>query len=75
MTIFVFQSIHFVLKAEGYLRKAKINLEIIPTPRHVSSDCGMSIKINSAEVEQAKTILSENGIVFMNYSHLPGLNL
>ncbi|MDD2549089.1 MAG: DUF3343 domain-containing protein [Bacteroidales bacterium] len=44
--ILTFQSTHHVLKAERVLLSKHIKLEIIPTPKEVSSECGMSIRIN-----------------------------
>ena len=64
MMILMFQSIHFVLKAESFFRKAGIELEMIPTPKHLSSECGMSVKIAAKFLEQSKQILSEKNIQF-----------
>jgi hypothetical protein len=64
--IFTFISTHHVLKAEKLLLGAGIKHEIIPTPKDISSDCGMSIRINP-EVSYAaaiETILNENNIRF-----------
>ena len=44
--ILIFESTHKVLKTEQILLENKINFDIIPTPKEISSDCGMSIKIN-----------------------------
>jgi len=64
--IFTFSSTHHVLKAEKLLLAAGISLEIIPTPKNISSDCGMSIRINPevSNVTAIETVLNENNIRF-----------
>ena len=44
--ILTFQSTHHVLKAERVLLSQKMKFEIIPTPKEISSECGMSIRVN-----------------------------
>ncbi len=64
--ILTFQSIHHVLKAEKLLLHEGFKLEIIPTPKNISSDCGMSIRtIGELEVlSEIRKILEENEFVF-----------
>jgi hypothetical protein len=42
--IITFQSTHHVLKAEKILLAAGVTFEIIPTPKNISSECGISIR-------------------------------
>lgn len=62
--ILTFDSTHQVLKAEKILLLKEIPLAIIPTPKEFSSDCGMSIRIQSDrfQPEILEAILSENQI-------------
>jgi hypothetical protein len=64
--VLTFQSIHHVLKAEKLLLKAGFKLDIIPTPKNISSDCGMSIRTNcdNAEIEIIRGIMEENEFIF-----------
>ncbi len=56
----LFQSIHDVLKAEKVLKSHDLNVEVVPVPRTLSSDCGVCIK--SAEpVEQLITMVGDMG--------------
>jgi hypothetical protein len=48
--ILIFTTIHDVLKAERTLQGAGIDVEVLPVPRSLSSDCGVCIK--SAEEEE-----------------------
>ena len=41
--LLLFNSIHDVLRAEKILKNYKVPNELIPVPRNLSSDCGMSI--------------------------------
>jgi hypothetical protein len=40
----IFATIHDVLKAERTLKDAAVDVEVIPVPRVLSSDCGVCIK-------------------------------
>jgi len=61
MSIFLFESIHLVIKAEKLLRKENIACEIIPVPRDISAECGMAIRMNDAQKKEAiKALQSEN---------------
>ena len=40
----LFTTIHDVLKAEKRLKSGKVDVEVVPVPRSLSSDCGVCIK-------------------------------
>jgi len=44
--LFLFNTIHDVLRAEKLLKEHSITHELIPVPRNLSSDCGMSILLD-----------------------------
>jgi len=44
--LILFNTIHDVLRAEKILTEHAVQLELIPVPRSLSSDCGMSIALN-----------------------------
>ncbi len=58
--IITFASIHFVMKAEKVLKKKRIDIRLIPTPRKISSDCGMAIETHYENIERIKTILGNH---------------
>lgn len=64
--IFTFNSTHHVLKAEKLLQGRGIRHEIIPTPKNISSDCGMSIRVNPdfSDQRDVEIVLNENQIQF-----------
>ena len=39
-----FTTIHDVLKAEKRLKSGMVDVEVVPVPRSISSDCGVCIK-------------------------------
>jgi hypothetical protein len=43
--VFLFPSVSYALKAEKLLKKAGIAHKLIPVPRHISSDCGVCLRI------------------------------
>jgi len=60
--IFTFQSIHYVLKAEKLLLENNITPTIIPTPRDLSSNCGMSLRTIEKHKDEIMKILIKNNI-------------
>jgi hypothetical protein len=43
--VFLFPSVSYALKAEKILKEAGIVHKLIPVPRHISSDCGVCLRI------------------------------
>ena len=41
--ILIFHSIHRVMKAEKALKRAGLDVRLVPVPRQLSSDCGLAI--------------------------------
>jgi len=56
--------------ASNTLRKRDIPHKLIPVPRHLSSDCGYCIRINSIDSYNVEAILRETGIEFDRISEL-----
>lgn len=50
------------LKLESCLKADKIKYVISPTPRQLSSSCGISIMYNKKDEEDIKTIIKDNSI-------------
>ncbi len=61
--ILTFNSTHHALHAEKLLLGAGIPHEIIPTPKDISSDCGISIRLSPAsDVQKISSLLLINEI-------------
>ncbi|MBP8981262.1 MAG: DUF3343 domain-containing protein, partial [Syntrophobacterales bacterium] len=43
--VFLFPSVSHALTAEKLLKAAGITHKLIPVPRHISSDCGVCLRI------------------------------
>ena len=56
--VILFDSVSSALLAEKILKKHDLPFKIIPVPRHISSDCGVCIRISSPERDRIKTALS-----------------
>ena len=58
-----FFSTHHALKAEKILKKDHENIDLIPTPREISSECGFSVLIRESSAEPESLL---KGIKFEN---------
>jgi hypothetical protein len=59
--ILVYTTSH-AIQAERALKRAGLAVKLIPTPRHLSSDCGSAVRVAAAEREQAERALREAGV-------------
>ena len=50
------------IRAERLLDKADIDNKLIPVPRHLSSDCGVCLRIGCGDVETARKVLKDSGV-------------
>lgn len=58
----LFDSVHYVLRAEKILRKAGLSVRVRPVPRRLSSDCGVCLLLESGDFNQALAALPDNTI-------------
>ncbi len=52
-TLISFESVHFALECEDKL-KSKYKLRTIPTPREITLSCGISLLIDTTDIEKLK---------------------
>ncbi|OPY58426.1 MAG: hypothetical protein A4E55_00918 [Pelotomaculum sp. PtaU1.Bin035] len=64
--VIIFTSTHDVIKAKSELEKASITYELIPTPKEISSECGMSLRIEKPVLNMALEIFRSNGVRYRN---------
>jgi len=50
------------LRAERVLQRAGIGCRLVPVPRHLSSDCGVCLRVRQADREAALRALAEAGV-------------
>jgi len=60
--VFLFESVHRVMRAEKVLKEKGIAVDLIPVPREISSDCGVAVELDTGSGEEALKILGENKI-------------
>lgn len=49
--ILILPSIHFVMKVEKDALADGVSVELVPTPRQISSDCGMVVKFREMDLD------------------------
>jgi hypothetical protein len=54
----------YALRAEKLLLKADIPCKMIPVPRHLSSDCGVCVRILQSSRDEALAILDAAGLPY-----------
>jgi hypothetical protein len=50
--------------AERVLRQAGLQVKLVPTPRHLSSDCGMAVRILAGEQSACQRALEVAGVLY-----------
>ena len=58
-SVVLFLSSAHAVRAEKVLQQAGIRTKLIPTPRQLSSDCGMALRFERADRDQAAAVLAE----------------
>lgn len=56
--VFLFHTTTSAIRAEKVLKKAGLEAKLVPTPRELSSDCGVALQIESAQAEEGARLLS-----------------
>lgn len=59
--VFIFHSIHRVMKAEKALKAVGLDVRLMPVPRQLSSDCGLSLAFFLQDREAAEIALDGAG--------------
>lgn len=58
----LFHSISGALRAERLLMAEGLPLKCVPVPRHLSSDCGICVRIDRADEVKAEAILRRGNL-------------
>lgn len=59
--ILVYSTSH-AIRAEKVLHQAGISTKLIPVPRHISSDCGVCVRVERADRKASLEVLEEIGL-------------
>jgi hypothetical protein len=61
-SVVLFHSTAHAIRAEKVLQQAGVAIKMIPTPRQISSDCGMALRFEQADKEQVVVALREKRV-------------
>jgi len=56
-SVFLFSSTSAAIRAEKLALESGIRVKLIPVPRHLSSDCGVCLRCDSAELDAIRLLL------------------
>jgi len=71
-TVILFHTSSHALRAEKLLKQQELTCKLIPVPRHLSSDCGVCLRVPQAEGEAAGRLLAAAGIEIAGRHDSPG---
>jgi len=60
--VFLFYTSSAAFQAEKALKDAGLAVKLVPTPRQLSSDCGVALRLDWSEAERARALLAEVGV-------------
>jgi hypothetical protein len=63
----ILNSVYDVMKAEKELLKHGISLQIIPTPREISHDCGVVLRFDCGDIDKIKNLVDTTGFSSQQY--------
>jgi hypothetical protein len=69
--VILFDTNSSVMKAEAVLERAKQAIKLIPTPRQLSSDCGISIRFDWDQKSVIELLLEQGKVYFSGIHPLP----
>jgi hypothetical protein len=62
--VILMDSTSHAIKGEKVLKGEGIVAKLIPVPRHLSSDCGVTVRIPVDQIERSEGILTERGVPY-----------
>ncbi|HSQ27085.1 MAG TPA: DUF3343 domain-containing protein [Anaerolineales bacterium] len=63
-TVILVDSTSHALRIEKLLAQVGIETKLVPVPRHLSSDCGVCVRVDREKAQQVKELLIENSAAF-----------
>ncbi|MDH7489551.1 MAG: DUF3343 domain-containing protein [Anaerolineae bacterium] len=61
-SVILVPSTSHAIRAEKVLQRAGIACKMIPVPRHISSDCGVCVRVWRADADAARRALEAAGL-------------
>ncbi len=60
--VILVHSTSHAIHGERVLKRAGLGVRLVPTPRHLSSDCGSALRIAAADQQAAREALDDSGV-------------
>lgn len=70
--VFLVRSTGHAIRAEQVLHMAGIACKLIPVPRQISSDCGVCVRVEQADLEAARAALGKARMQFESVHEVQG---
>ncbi|HNW89398.1 MAG TPA: DUF3343 domain-containing protein [Bacteroidales bacterium] len=69
LKVLILESTHHVLKTEQLFIQYDLRFDIIPTPKHISGNCGLSIRFDPkiSDTETITQMLDNQDIIYKIY--------
>jgi hypothetical protein len=64
--VVLFYTSSSAMRAEKVLRQNGLAVKLIPTPRELSSDCGVALRFNCSDIEDINLFLAQFRIEFQS---------
>lgn len=61
-SVVLFHSTSHAIRAEKVLVGVGLSIKMIPTPRQLSSDCGMALRFDRQDEQRVATTLADNRV-------------
>jgi hypothetical protein len=69
-SVILFHSTNHAIWASNLLKKSGLSHAMVPVPRHISSDCGYCVRINSDDGDKIEPLLKSAGIEYQDIQKL-----
>lgn len=69
--VIIVYSTNHAMRIEKLLQKQGLTCKMIPVPRHISSDCGVCIRIDQADIETARQIIAAARVEIEGIHQIP----
>lgn len=71
-SVVLFHSTNFAVWANKVFKREGLDSKLVPVPRHLSSDCGYSVRIETNASAMAIELMESNGIEYDAVKSLSG---
>ena len=70
--VVLFYTMHDLFRLEKELKRRGVEVDLIPVPRHLSSDCGSAMRFDMAHAETVRAVIGDIGLEVQGVCELEG---